>query len=330
MKKLLSGLFASMMLLAACGEEGENAGAENTSNNNNSSSNVAAENEDNNSSNNGENNSANEENETAEADREDWPETLRFAVTGIDGMEELQRRYDLFQETMEELLDIDIEFFALSDRTVAATAMEYDQVDVILSGPSEYAQTKSAEPGAEPLAAIERDAYYTVIIVHEDSEFETIEDLKGHSVAMKEAGSTSGHIGPSALFIENGMDLDNDIDVKLLGDARVDALKNGDVDALGDGIRYYDMMVEEDGEGVWRILHEGPPLPQDPFVASPNLPDSFKEELQNVLLENDEEILGAILDHEENEKYQQADMVEIDDSDYDLMRETYSTLGIDL
>ncbi|GEL07033.1 PhnD/SsuA/transferrin family substrate-binding protein [Salisediminibacterium halotolerans] len=216
---------------------------------------------------------------------------------------------------MEDLLDIDVEFFALSDRTVASTAMEYDEVDVILSGPSEYAQTKSAEPEAEPLAAIERDAYYTVIIVHEDSEFETIEDLEGHSVAMKEAGSTSGHIGPSALFIENGMDLDNDVDVELLGDARVEALKNGDVDALGDGIRYYDMMVEEDGEDAWRILHEGPPLPQDPFVASPNLPDSFKEELQNILFEHDEEILGAILDHEDNEKYQQADMVEIDDSD---------------
>lgn len=311
MKKRIVGTMIGITALAACGQADE----ENTSANDTEQQNQ---------------NETNSVTVDESSQNEDWPETLRFAVTGIDGMEELQRRYDVFQETMEELLDVEIEFFALSDRTVASTAMEYDQVDVILSGPSEYAQTKSAEPDAEPLAAIERDAYYTVIIVHEDSEFETIEDLKGHSVAMKEAGSTSGHIGPSALFIENGMELGSDVDVQLLGDARVEALRNGDVDALGDGIRYYDMMVEEDGEGVWRILHEGPPLPQDPFVASPNLPDSFKEKLQTILFEHDEEILGAILDHEENEKYRQATMVEIDDADYDLMRETYSILGIDL
>ncbi|WP_018924922.1 PhnD/SsuA/transferrin family substrate-binding protein [Salsuginibacillus kocurii] len=275
---------------------------------------------------------ADEETATAaeEADREDWPETVRFAVTGIDGMEELQRRYDVFQDLMEELIDVEFEFFALSDRTVASTAMEYDQVDIVLSGPSEYAQTKAAEPEAEPLLALERDEYYTVVIVHEDSDYETIEDLEGETVGMKEAGSTSGHIGPSALFIENGMEPDVDVELELLGDARVDAFKAGEVEALGDGIRYYDMMVEEDGEGEYRILHEGPPLPQDPFVAAPSLPESFKEEFTDVLFEHEDEVIAAILDHEENEKYQEAQLVEIDDSDYDLMRETYETLGIEL
>ena len=274
--------------------------------------------------------SASDSSDNAKKENDDWPETIRFAVTGIEGLEELQRQYGAFQDLMERLLDVEVEFFALSNRTIAATAMEYDQVDIILSGPSEYAQTKSAEPGAEPLAAIERAAYYTVFIVAEDSEFQTLEDLKGHSIAMKEAGSTSGHIGPSALLIENGIDIHRDVDIKLLDGARVDALKSGEVDALADGIRVYDKLVEEDGEGVWRILVEGPPLPQDPFVASPKLPESFKAEFKRVLLEHEEEFLEAILSHEENEKYREAKIVDIDDSDYDLMRETYKTLGIDL
>ncbi|PSL42402.1 phosphonate transport system substrate-binding protein [Salsuginibacillus halophilus] len=265
--------------------------------------------------------------ETADG-QEDWPETIRFAVTGIDGMEELQRRYEEFQDVIEEHTGVDFEFFALSNRTVASTAMEADQVDMVLSGPSEYAQTKGAAPGVEPLAAIERDAYHSVFVVHEDSEFEELEDLRGESIAMKEAGSTSGHIGPSAILIDEG--LDDDIEVELLGDARIEAFKSGETTALADGVRAYDRIVEEDGEDAYRIIHEGPPLPQDPFVASPELPESFKETFTEILHEHEDEILDAILDHEENDKYDGAKIVDIEDEDYDLMRETYDTLGIEL
>lgn len=263
-------------------------------------------------------------------DRKDWPEKVRFAVTGIEGMEELQRNYGPFKDIIQELMDVEFEFFALSDRTIISTAMEYDQVDMVLSGPSEYVLTKSAVPGAEPLAGIERDAYHTVFIVAEDSKFQTLDDLKGATIAMKDAGSTSGHIGPSSILIDHGFNLDRDVNIMLLGDTSVEALKSGEVDAVGDGIRVYNKMVEEDGEGKWRLLHEGPPLPQDPFVASPKLPQSFKEAFRKILLEHEEEILNAILASEDNKKYNKAKIVEISDSNYDLMRETYRILGIDL
>ncbi|MDG5790129.1 PhnD/SsuA/transferrin family substrate-binding protein [Evansella sp. AB-P1] len=305
-------------MIIACGNNDSSGDAE-------ASTSPATEDNNDNENNNEENN-----NNSDEVDRSAWPESIRFAVTGIDGMEELQRRYDVFQELIEDLMGVDFEFFALSDRTISSTAMEYDQVDMILSGPSEYVLTKSAVPGAEPLAAVERDEYHTVFIVAEDSEFQTLEDLKGHKIAMKEVGSTSGHIGPSSILIDAGFDLDRDVNILMLGGASVEALKSGEVDTVGDGIRVFNKMVEEDGEGVWRLLHEGPPLPQDPFIAGPNLPESFKAEFKRVLLEHQEEILNAILDHEDNNKYINARIVDISDADYDLMRETYSTLGIDL
>ncbi|RXJ02466.1 phosphonate ABC transporter substrate-binding protein [Anaerobacillus alkaliphilus] len=263
-------------------------------------------------------------------ERADWPKKVRFAVTGIDGMEELQRNYGAFRDIIQDLMGVEFEFFALSDRTIVTTAMEYDQVDMVLSGPSEYVLTKSAVPGAEPLAAIERDQYHTVFIVAEDSKYQTLEDLKGAKIAMKEAGSTSGHIGPSSILIDHGFNLDRDVNILLLGGASVEALKSGEVDAIGDGIRVYNKMVEEDGEGKWRLLHEGPPLPQDPFVASPKLPESFKAEFRRILFEYEEDILNAILASEDNKKYNKASIVEISDADYDLMRKTYSILGIDL
>lgn len=258
------------------------------------------------------------------------PKKLRLADTGLEGMEELQRTFGPFKEALEEILDLEVEFFPVSDRTIATTAMEFGQVDLVLAGPSEYAQMKSALPKAEALASIQRAKYNAVIIVREDSPYKTLEDIKGAKIAMKDAGSTSGHIGPSAILVEAGFDLDNDVEILLLADARIEAFKNGEVDVLATGIKDFDKMVEEDGEGKYRILVEGPPLPADPIVAAPHLPEEFVEELKARILENREALLESILASGERDKYQLGGIIEAKDSDYDLMRETYRVLGIDL
>lgn len=260
----------------------------------------------------------------------DWPEKLTFAVTGVEGMEELQRRYEPFQTELQKLLGVNVEFFPVSDRVISATAMEYGQVDLVLAGPSEYAQIKAANGDADPLAAIQRDAYHTVIMVPEKSKIKDVQDLKGKKIAMKDVGSTSGHIGPSALLIDQGFNLDKDVKIEMLGDARIEALRGGDVDALATGVRDYDDMTEEDGKGSYRILAEGPPLPADPFVASGKLPESLRTKLKETFIENQDVLLQAMLQSEENDKYTKAKIIDVKDSDFDEMRETYKVLGIEL
>nr|WP_275574374.1 phosphate/phosphite/phosphonate ABC transporter substrate-binding protein [Chitinivibrio alkaliphilus] len=258
------------------------------------------------------------------------PKKIRFAVNGIEGMEELQRRYSDFQELLSERMGVEFELFPLSDRTVVVTAMEFDQVDVALIGPADYVQMKGAVPDLEISAAIQRDMYHACFIVRKDSPLKTLDDLRGKRLSLKEPGSGSGHIAPSSILIENNFDLDRDLDILFLGDAAPAAVQSGEVDAMADGIRVYNRLVEEDGPGVWRLLHEGPPLPQDPFVVNPNLPEDFKQEFARLLLDDQEEILNTILQNEANRKYNNASIVSIDDSDFDIMRETYRVLGIDL
>lgn len=263
-------------------------------------------------------------------DRSEWPEKVRFAVDGIDGLEELQRRYDVFQEVISDLMGVEFELFPLANRTVVVTAMEFDQIDVGLIGPAEYVQMKGAVPGIEIAAALQRDMYHAAFIVREDSPLQSLEDLKGKTLSLKEVASGSGHIAPASILIDAGFDLDNDLEIIFLGSAAVEATRSGEVDAMADGVRVYHRIVEEDGEGVWRLLFEGPPLPQDPFVTSPNLPESFSAEFRRVLTEHQDEILTAILASEDNVKYNKAEIVMVSDSDFDLMRETYETLGIEL
>lgn len=266
-------------------------------------------------------------------DRSDWPSEIRFAVTGIEGMEELQRNHEPFRQLLEELMGVDFEFFALSSRIVSATAMQFGQVDIILAGPSEYVQIKAETPDVEILAAMQREHYHTAFIVSIDSPLESLEDLRGGTIGMGSVGSTSRHIGPSAMLIEEGFNLDTDFTILNLGTSgSIEALRNGDVDAIAGGIRDFWAMVAEDGEGVWRILVEGPQLPQDPFVASPNLPESFRAELSRVLLTYSDVLLAAMLSAEGDDvtKYQGATIVMVDDSYFEFLREAYRVLGLDL
>lgn len=279
----------------------------------------------------GEASEENDEGSKNNADREHWPEKLRFADTGVEGIEQLQREFGPFKEALEEVLDIEVEFFAITDRTAAAIAAQFDQVDFILTGPSEYVVMKSKSE-VQPVVGLTRPGYRSAFIAKSDSGIQSLEDMKGKKVAMKDVGSTSGHIGPSSILIDNGFDLDNDFDgsISLLGDARMEALRGGDVDVVGTGVKDYHKAVEEDGEEAWTLVHEGPDLPNDLFVASPTLDPKFVEDVKNLLIENQDFILEKMLQSEENDKYQESELLEAKDEDYDSIREAYETLGLDL
>ena len=56
-------------------------------------------------------------------------ETIRFAVTDIDGLESLQTEMGPFKDAFEAASGLKVDFFAVSGRTIAVEAMAADQVD---------------------------------------------------------------------------------------------------------------------------------------------------------------------------------------------------------
>ncbi len=65
----------------------------------------------------------------------DAAEAIRFAVTDIAGLEDLQREYGAFRDTLAQATGYNIEFTAVSSRTAAVEAMRAKQVDFVLTGP---------------------------------------------------------------------------------------------------------------------------------------------------------------------------------------------------
>ena len=101
-----------------------------------------------------------------EGEQSEFPEKLRLAVTGIEGLEQLQVEFEPFRKSLEEVLDIEVEFFALSNRATAITALEYDQVDIVMSGGTEYVMMRAADENTNPIAALTRPGYLPLIIAH--------------------------------------------------------------------------------------------------------------------------------------------------------------------
>lgn len=255
------------------------------------------------------------------------PSPLRFADTGIEGTEELQRAYHEFVELLEGVLSVDVQFFPVGNRTTAVNALRFRQVDLVLAGPTEFLLMQQRLQGIQPVAAIVRPDYASVFIVPENSDIQQISDLKNRHIAMKDHGSTTGHIIPAFMLHQAGFDLDRDVRLSLIDGARMAALAAGEVDAVGTGLRDYAPFVAQQSKG-YRIIAQSENMPGDPIVAGGHVSLSCVEHLRHVFHQHADAILQAILNPGAREKYQQAQLVMVEQEDYEFVAEALKLLGI--
>lgn len=261
------------------------------------------------------------------------PNPIRMADTGIEGMGPLEDAFGPFAETFEEVTGLELEMFSLSNRTAAGNALQYDDVDLVFAGPSEFVLFER-ESDIEILFAIERPHYGSSFFVPASSDIESLEDLEGKRVALKDTGSTSGHIFPSQMLVDAGLDIQRDLEIIMAGDARIAALVNGDVDAMGGGNRDIEEIEAMDPEGEYRVIAKSDVLPGDPVIMRGSLPQDCKTALRDTLEENSDELWNALISTERNEdKFLNRDSsmgFGRTSDDYEVIREAYDAAGIDL
>jgi len=257
------------------------------------------------------------------------PDTIRFAVTDVQGLEELQRDYESFRAALEAATGKTFEFFPVADRTAAAVALQSDQVDIVFTGPAEYVVIQ-ARTQAVPLVAITRPNYKSVIAVHADSGLTDLNQLKGKTIALSDLGSTSGHLGPVKILVDGGLNPDADLEVLLLGDTDIQAFKNREADAWGGSFVDYERFLEAEGLKAedFPIIQEGAMLPNDVLVASSTLAPDYLEELTQQLTQNQDALVAGLVAVEANRKFQGSKIVAVKDSDYDMVREAYRAIGV--
>jgi phosphonate transport system substrate-binding protein len=256
------------------------------------------------------------------------PKKLRLAVTDVSGIEDLKRDYGDFRITLEQVLGIPIEFFPVDNSTAAAPALLLGEVDIVFAGPSEYLVLNSRAK-AIPVIAVRRINYHSIIVVRADSPIKSVSQLKGKTIAMRKVGSTSGHISPTKLLMDAGLDPNTDLKIVMLDDKGILALKKGEVDAWATASdRYQNILV---GEGLseedFSILITGQLLPSDVFVVSSQMASNLIEYLQSQMIKNQDKLIQSLVVSPANQKYQGAKLLPANDAEYDMIRKVYQKIG---
>ncbi len=256
-------------------------------------------------------------------------ETVRFAVTDIDGMESLQREMGPFKDAFEAASGLKVEFFPVSGRTVAVEAMAADQVDFVLTGPAEYV-VFNARLDAQPVVTWVRPDYYSTVVVLDDSAIKAPTDLKGKKISFGEIGSTSQHLGPVDLLAKAGLTYAVDYEPVFLNrNVAVEALIAGDIAGIGLNRTHIDSIIKKFPDQKFRVLVKGPQLPDDILLASAKVSPEVIEIVRKTFTDHGADILAALTSTEENAKYVGGSFNPmVTNADYDVVRKMFENIGI--
>ncbi len=249
---------------------------------------------------------------------------IQLAVTDVVGLDNLKAEYEEFRLALADALETEVEFYPVENSAAATIALKQGDIDLALAGPSEYIVI-TARTNAVPVIAVTRPDYRSVIAVPVESEIISIADLKGKTIAMSDIGSTSGHLGPTYVLIEGGIDPQTDIKVRMLGDeGSAAALKAGEVDAWGGSATDYAELLDDEA-GTFRLLVEGFQLPSDLIIASSSVDPTTIELIKERLFAHEQQITSAIATHER--KYVGSTLEPASDADYNSIRAVYQMIG---
>jgi len=259
---------------------------------------------------------------------------LRMGLIPADDAEEMLRSYEPVKEYLAEKLGVPVEIQVTSDYTAAIEAMRSKHIDMAWFGPFSYIIAANVADAEAIVNGVRRSDgksdYHSIIVTKADSGIETLEDLKGKSFAFVDPASTSGNLIPRKMLIENGIDPDKDFSRSYYAgthNAVEYAVANGKVDAGADSDNSYDRMVRagEINSKVNKIIYTSPSIPGSPIAVRGDLPEELKEKIQDALINMDEQTIHKVSGWGDIARYQK-----VTDSDYDIIRETAKTLGMDV
>ncbi|MBN8872952.1 MAG: phosphonate ABC transporter substrate-binding protein [Rhodospirillales bacterium] len=150
----------------------------------------------------------------AKSQAQDWKSQVKEFRIGILGGENTQdrlKRYDGFQKLLEANLGVPVKLFPAADYAGVMQGIAAGQLDAAEFGASGFAgaylDCKCIEPIVVPQEKDGSTYYYSVMVTRKDSGIDSLEKMKGHSLAWADPNSTSGYLIPSATLRSKGVDL---------------------------------------------------------------------------------------------------------------------------
>jgi phosphonate transport system substrate-binding protein len=204
-------------------------------------------------------------------------------------------------------------------------AAGHNEYDIAYLGPILYVKVYDAY-GPQNLLARQAikgtPTFHGTIFVRNDSNIQSLADLKGKSFAFGEAHSTMSHLVPRYMLSQSGIQADMLSRFAFVGDHVNVALSvlAGDFDA---GATKEDVFLQYKDRGL-RSLATSLPLSDHVFIASKNLPADKQKKLQEILLSLHKEPRGSLILNTLTPNV--TALMPVKDSDYDSLRDIVKKL----
>ena len=265
---------------------------------------------------------------------------LRVGFVPSENVQQVAQNAQPIVEILHQELGMEVEPFVATDYTGVVEALRARKLDIAFLSPASYVLAKN-ETDIQVILKSHRKgsaAYYAAIITRADSGITTLKDLRNKTFAFGDPLSTTGHIIPRKMFLENGIDPTKDFKHLIYSgghDATVLAVLNRKVDAgatfanFTDGkdaawIQYLKNPAEQK---QIRAIAYSDPIPADNLVLRADLDPALGNKVREVFLALSRDAAGQKM---LRDLYQIDGFVPATDQDYESVREAFKIAGINL
>ena len=232
----------------------------------------------------------------------DWQgkfSTLNFGVVSSENEADRIAHYQTFVAYMEGRLGVPLKMHQATDYAGTIEALKARKLEFARFGAVSYAQAWLITGGKVEPIAVETDSdgsvsYHSVIAVKADSPYQSLDDLKGKSLAFADPNSTSGFVAPSYFLREEGINPESFFGRTGFSGSHENgilAVLNGTYDAAATSWtneeRSNVARMESKGmipKGQIRYLWKSPKLPNGPWATHADLPTALKVDIRAALV----------------------------------------------
>jgi phosphonate transport system substrate-binding protein len=267
----------------------------------------------------------------AKADSKTNPDTLRVALLPDENANTIIKNNQALQDYLEQRLNKKIQLIVTTDYSSMIEAMRRGRIELAYFGPLSYVLAKS-KADIEAFAALSKHGsttYKSVVIANIAAGINTVEDIKGKTVAYGDPASTSSHLIPKSILAAHGLKVDkHDYKEVFLGahDAVAINVQTGNAQAGGLSYPIFEALVKKGtiSTDKVKVLQLSDPFPQYPWTMQSNLDPQLKEQIKKAFYELNKNDYPAVL-----KPFKADGFAPIQDSDYKPVRDLISLLGLD-
>ena len=254
------------------------------------------------------------------------PDTLRVALLPDEDAATIIKKNRSLKDYLESKLGKKVKLVVTTDYSSMMEAMRFGRLELGYFGPLSYTLAKS-KADIEPFAARLKKGsttYHAVLIGNKEAGVKMVSDVKGKEVAFGDIASTSSHLIPKKILLDNGLKAKTDYKENFLGahDAVAVAVQNGHAQAGGLSKPIFESLVKR---GIIsldkvKVLQVSKPYPQYPWAMRSNLKPELKDAIRNAFTSlKDKKILKP---------FKAEGFGEMTDADYVVIRDLSKKLNL--